>query len=268
MNRIRTALSAVALIAIVIAAVAGQIGAAPRVEAKWDGSPAVAAPQLALSAVTVIARKPTVSEILDIILNDRPESRGDSFAAGSDESHVARVLRDYTSDEKRAGRIAAALVREGRRKNVGLTLLLGVMLTENPWLDPRATSFVGARGLMQVMPFHAGKWGCGSGDLFDIESNICHGVAILADNLKGSKTLPEALLGYNGCVRGTNTPDCWRYPGTVFRHARNSAMKGGGTIPSGMMPFSYQATAPRRVSRGAQTVRRGNIMLPRELLVD
>ncbi len=248
MNRIRTALSAVALVAIVIAAVAGQMGAAPRVEAKWDGSPAVAAPHLALSAVTVIARKPTISEILDIILNDRPESRGDagtgSFAAGSDESYVARVLRDYTSDEKRAGRIAAALVREGRRKNVGSTLLLGVMLTENPWLDPRATSFMGARGLMQVMPFHAGKWGCGSGDLFDIESNICHGVAILADNLKGSRTLPEALLGYNGCVRGTNTPDCWRYPGTVFRHARSSAMKanGGGALPDGMTPFDYPAT--------------------------
>ena len=59
---------------------------------------------------------------------------------------------------------------------------------------------------MQVMPFHAGKWGCGSADLFDIESNICHGVAVLADNLRGAKTLPKALLGYNGCVRGTNTP--------------------------------------------------------------
>jgi soluble lytic murein transglycosylase-like protein len=95
-------------------------------------------------------------------------------------------------------------------------------LTENPGLDPKAKSFVGARGLMQVMPFHAGKWGCASPDLFDIESNICHGVAILADNLMQSRTLPQALLGYNGCVRGTNTPDCFRYPRKVYGQARKS----------------------------------------------
>lgn len=194
--------------------------------------PAVAVLSVPLAPAVVIARKPSLAEIVDLILGDRATDAGTvsadgKRASGSEEARIASVLRKYTTDSDRANRIAAALVREGHRRNIGSSLLVGVLLTENPDLDPRATSSVGARGLMQVMPFHAGKWGCGSGDLFNIESNICHGVAILADNLKGSKTLPAALLGYNGCVRGTNTPDCRRYPRIVYRLARKDpAAKG------------------------------------------
>lgn len=191
-----------------------------------------------LPPAVVVAERPTISEILDIILKERPTAaqlagnpRAGAFPAGSDEAHVASVLARYTRDEARVNQIAAALVREGRRRNVGSSLLVGVLLTENPWLDPRATSFVGARGLMQVMPFHAGKWNCGSRDLFDIESNICHGVAVLADNLGRSRSLPQALLRYNGCVRGTNTPDCGRYPSKVYRQARKSATADGQVRP-------------------------------------
>ena len=163
-----------------------------------------------LPAAVVVAKRPTLPDIVDLILGDRSTD-------GREQARIASVLGRYTSDADRANRIAAALVKEGRRRNIGSSLLLGVLLTENPDLNPRATSSVGARGLMQVMPFHAGKWGCGSTDLFDIESNICHGVAVLADNLRGAKTLPVALLGYNGCVRGT---DCRRYPRAVYRLAR------------------------------------------------
>lgn len=206
----------------------------------------------ALAPSLVVATRPTVSEILDLVLRERPTAAdlaggagAGAFPEGSDEAHVATVLRKYTSDGTRADQIAAALVKEGRRRKVGSSLLVGVLLTENPWLDPRATSFVGARGLMQVMPFHAGKWGCGSNDLFDIESNICHGVAVLAENLGRSKTLPQALLGYNGCVRGTNTPDCWRYPTKVFREAQKTVDRG-----EEIKPFSYVAARKTRSSGG------------------
>ena len=201
----------------------------------------------------MVATKPTLSEILDLILRERPTAadlangkvNGD-FPKGSDEAHIASILSRYTDDRDRVNRIAAALVKESRRRKIGSSLLVGVLLTENPWLDPRATSFVGARGLMQVMPFHAGQWGCGSSDLFDIESNICHGVAVLAENLGRSKTLQQALLGYNGCVRGTNTPDCWRYPAKVFREARKT------TTPDGdVKPFSAVAATRGRKSAGS-----------------
>lgn len=180
-----------------------------------------------LSPVAVIARRPSIEEIIDLVLRERPVAAevpaapagNAGFPEGSDEAYVAGFLGRKSTNTALIHRIAAAIVKEGRRRNVGSQLLVGVMLTENPWLDPRATSPVGARGLMQVMPFHAGKWGCGSADLFDVESNICHGVAVLADNLSHSRSLPQALWRYNGCVKGTNTPDCWKYPRAVFKRA-------------------------------------------------
>ncbi|MDP9177026.1 MAG: lytic transglycosylase domain-containing protein [Gemmatimonadota bacterium] len=200
--------------------------------------------ELRVSPVVVVARRPTVNEILDLILGDRGDSTvavnaasGAALPAGSDEARIAALLRKRTRDPDRANRVATALVREARRANIGATLLVGVLLTENPDLEPRATSSVGARGLMQVMPFHAGQWGCSSSDLFDIDANICHGVKILADNLKRSRNLPTALQRYNGCVRGTNTPDCHRYAGKVYRSARRTAVGLDGKVTA-LTPFS------------------------------
>ncbi len=268
MKRFRAALVGMALAIVATAIVAGhwEFAETPRLPAALVDAP------IRMPAAVVRATPPSVSDLVDIILGDRgssssPANGGDgALASGSEEQRVARVLRRYTKDTRRADRIATALVSEGRRRNVGSTLIVGVLLTENPWLDPRATSFMGARGLMQVMPFHSGQWGCASSDLFDIEANMCHGVAILAQNIRQARTLPEALLGYNGCVRGTNTPDCWRYPSKVFRLARMDAAAGG--TPYDLIPFTTRSLGPRKVRNGAPVVRRGNILLPRELLVE
>jgi soluble lytic murein transglycosylase-like protein len=137
---------------------------------------------------------------------------------------VAYSLRKYTNDTVLARRIASAIVVQGGKKNIDPALLVGVVLTEDAKLDPNARSFVGARGLMQVMPFHAGKWkGCSSADLFAIDSNICHGVSILADLIKRSPSVASALQRYNGCVRGTNTPNCHTYSGKVLKFAEQAA---------------------------------------------
>jgi soluble lytic murein transglycosylase-like protein len=136
---------------------------------------------------------------------------------------VAAVLRLHTRDPAHAERVARALVYEGGRRNIDPALLIGVLLTEEATLNPRARSSVGARGLMQVMPFHSGKYGCSSPDLFNVEANICHGVAILAEYMGRSQTIERALLRYNGCVRGTNTPNCHTYPDKVFRYSRQAA---------------------------------------------
>jgi hypothetical protein len=136
---------------------------------------------------------------------------------------IGQVLRRYTRDGNLADRIATALVNEGTRKHINPVLLVGVVLTENAKLQPAARSNVRATGLMQVMPFHSGKWGCGSGDLVNVESNICHGTSILADLMKRKGSLRSALQGYNGCVRGTNTPHCSTYTGKVLSFANQTS---------------------------------------------
>lgn len=144
--------------------------------------------------------------------------RPGSLAAG-----IGQVLRRYTRDGNLADRIATAIVNEGNRKNINPILLVGVVLTENAKLQPAARSNVRATGLMQVMPFHSGRWGCGSADLVNVESNICHGTSILADLMKRKKSLRSALQGYNGCVRGTNTPHCHTYTGKVLSFANQTS---------------------------------------------
>lgn len=131
---------------------------------------------------------------------------------------IGEFLGRYTKDRGIAFRVADALVSEGHKQNISPELLVGVVLTEDPDLDPRARSHVGARGLMQVMPFHSGKWGCGSNDLYNIESNICHGVRILKQAIEEAPNMRVALLRYNGCVRGRNTHDCHLYDDKVLGH--------------------------------------------------
>jgi soluble lytic murein transglycosylase-like protein len=136
---------------------------------------------------------------------------------------IGEVLNQYTHDRALAFRIADAIVDQAQKENLDPALLVGVLLTEDATLDPRARSSVGARGLMQVMPLHSGKWGCGSKDLFDVEVNICHGVQILKAAIDGAPNTRVALLRYNGCVRGRNTPNCHTYDDKVLRHAGRAA---------------------------------------------
>ena len=147
---------------------------------------------------------------------------------------IERVLLGYRSDDPQlVRRVAVALVREARRTELEPRLLLAVLLVENPWIDPSAKSFVGAQGLMQVMPFHRGQWKPCEPRLDDIDANICHGAQIFAWNLKATKgNVDKALLRYNGCVRGTNTPDCHQYPNHVYARAGRASVLAwrGGTM--------------------------------------
>ncbi len=137
---------------------------------------------------------------------------------------VSRVLRQYRDDPALTDRIAAAVVREAKATDLEPRLLLGVLLVENPWLDPSARSFVGAVGLMQVMPVHAGGWQCGS-NLESIDTNICLGARVFAQNLdRTGGDIRAALLRYNGCVTGSNTPDCRKYPSRVLARAGSPAV--------------------------------------------
>ncbi len=162
-----------------------------------------------------VLRKPAAGITLAGAIIEAP-----SFAREA--ARISGVLSRYTADKGAADRIAGAIVDESNRRNLDPALLVGVLLTEDATLDTTARSFVGARGLMQVMPTHAGKWGCSSSNLFSIESNICHGASILQDNVRNSSSMRAALLRYNGCVHGSNTPGCHNYPDKVMRAANRT----------------------------------------------
>lgn len=150
----------------------------------------------------------------------------DQALQGVDELYVDEVkpleetILKYRNDERLARRIGTALVREAHRTGLSPEVLLAVMLVENPWIEPSARSPVGAQGLMQVMPLHQGKWKACPGTLDDIESNICYGAQIFRDYLRQAGNIEGALLRYNGCVKGTNTPNCHLYPSQVFARVR------------------------------------------------
>jgi soluble lytic murein transglycosylase-like protein len=132
---------------------------------------------------------------------------------------LARVFFSRTRERDFSERLARAIVKEANYLQVEPSLLAGVLLTENAPLDVRARSSQGAIGLMQVMQFHAGEYDCDSADLLQVEANICHGARVLGYYLKRTGNLRRALLRYNGCVSGTNTPNCRRYPTKVLRTA-------------------------------------------------
>jgi soluble lytic murein transglycosylase-like protein len=130
---------------------------------------------------------------------------------------LARLLRRRNPEPEMAGRMARAILVEAKRLKVAPSLLAAVLLIENPRLQAEAVSSQGAMGLMQVMPFHAGEFGCASVDLLEVEANICHGARVFGRYLKRAATIEGALLRYNGCVKSINTPNCQRYPAKVLR---------------------------------------------------
>ena len=129
---------------------------------------------------------------------------------------VEKVLRRRGVSRSMAKQIARPLVEEADNKNVDPALVVAVLIVESGG-KATARSSVGARGLMQVMPGWVGTWrNCGR-DLYDIKDNLCNGTSILAWYIQQHGTEREALLGYNGCVRGTNTPNCHTYPDKIWR---------------------------------------------------
>ena len=134
----------------------------------------------------------------------------------------------------RALGLADVAVREAYRRQVPPALVLGVLLTENDELRSTARSRQGALGLMQI---HPGPWRSALGDLFgrnlrNDTTNLRYGIYILShlSRRTAERTLDmtthwrSALLRYNGCVTGRNTPDCQRYPDVVRREVQRRAL--------------------------------------------
>jgi soluble lytic murein transglycosylase-like protein len=147
---------------------------------------------------------------------------------------VADLMRTGRLNAERAESLATYAVREAYRKKVPPALVFGVMMTENAEFRSTARSNVGAVGLMQI---HGKAWVPTLGKRFgtnlrDDRTNVRYGVHILSYYLRTSSeqvastdgALRKGLLRYNGCVRGTNTKGCHRYPDKVMRAVERYAV--------------------------------------------
>ena len=177
------------------------------------------------AAAAAPARRPAPAKPAKPAKPRRPKAAVDSAAleralvARRAHAPLARALVRHNASPELADRIAEAVVRESRRLRLSPSLVAGVLLVENRRLDTTAVSSAGALGLMQVMPLHAGGWGCESDNLRELEANICHGTRILKRDVRRSSTLNVALRRYNGCVASAATPRCRRYPARVLAAA-------------------------------------------------
>ena len=191
-------------------------------------------------------RQPTVSRLLSGAWRDSAYRRSPwiqdttdaALATAQFEADQRAFAEDLLAtgqvDADRARELASFAVREAYVRRVPPALVLGVMLTENRTLASTARSNVGAVGLMQI---HPPAWKRSLGKLFgtnlrDDETNLRYGVFILShylrrarDPMGGGEAWRYGLLRYNGCVRGTNTRNCQRYPdivkARVQEHARS-----------------------------------------------
>jgi soluble lytic murein transglycosylase-like protein len=173
---------------------------------------------------TTMLRAPWLSVSSAVALRS-PQFLADRQAFADD---LLRTGKVYSG---RAWEIADIAVREAYMRRVPPALVLGVMLTENDELKSTARSSVGAVGLMQV---YQRPWQ-GLGKLFGTNlksdsTNLKYGIYILSflANEAGRDSDREtawrsALLHYNGCKNGTNTPNCFTYPDVVRRNVVRSA---------------------------------------------
>jgi soluble lytic murein transglycosylase-like protein len=191
--------------------------AAPRVPVAGPRVP-VAVPRSAVARKASVRKPRPVAPV-------HPRTARDSAAMESVVTRrlahrpLATALARRIRNPELAERVASAVVYEAGRAHISPSVLAAVLLIENAPFDTSAVSSEGAIGLMQVMPMHVGNYRCLSGDLLNVEANICHGARLLQMHVRRTKSLEAALRRYNGCVSGRNTPRCQRYPGRVMRTA-------------------------------------------------
>ena len=126
----------------------------------------------------------------------------------------ARLSR-YVPDERERRRLLTHIQYETVRAGLDTQMVLGLIEVESAFRQ-YAISGVGARGLMQVMPFWQRYIGRSSHNLFDIRTNLRYGCTILRyyrDRENGNMT--RALARYNGSL-GQN-----KYPNAVYGAWRN-----------------------------------------------
>jgi soluble lytic murein transglycosylase-like protein len=204
---------------IIVATVSAIVFSVRHVNPIFSGQPTVAASltkalPIAKAAFPAAGPKDT-SQLAQLMASPQFEKDRKAFAAD--------LVATGRMNQARADSIAYYAVRESYRNGIPPAVVFGVLLTENARFVSGAMSNVGAVGLMQVYPkvwlkALSAKFGS---DLASDSTNLKYGIYILKQYVKSdsgavtSNDAAKGLLRYNGCVHGTNTPNCKTYPNKV-----------------------------------------------------
>ncbi len=214
-------------IAAIIVLVAGIVFAVSHERPIFAGQPTVVqslAQRVPLTKPLLLPKAAADTGRLAVLLAS-PQFAADSANFAADLVRTGHVL------PARADSIAYYAVREAYVDGIPPAVIFGVMLTENALFISNALSNVGAVGLMQVYPkiwlkALGNRFGT---DLSSDSTNVKYGVYILSEYIKhtGNQVtagdVQKGLLKYNGCVKGTNTPNCRTYPTKVKNYVERQA---------------------------------------------
>ncbi|WP_174872923.1 lytic transglycosylase domain-containing protein [Vogesella oryzae] len=122
-------------------------------------------------------------------------------------AEMSRRLQSRLPDQWMRERLLTAVQYEATRAGLDPQLVLGLIQVESGF-NKYAISPVGARGLMQVMPFWVRNIGAANHNLFDLTTNLRYGCTILRHYLDMENgNLFRALGRYNGSLGQAEYPN-------------------------------------------------------------
>lgn len=136
----------------------------------------------------------------NIHLTDQPRKRAEGFdllwRSGNDPRYADSFSRiNLKSFKQNRARYSSMIAKVAKRANLSPELLHAVVRAESAY-DPKALSKKGARGLMQLMPATADRYGVS--DSWDPEQNLDGGARYLRDLLDMfDQDLKLAVAAYN-----------------------------------------------------------------------
>jgi len=159
-----------------------------------------------LWAPAALSAPPVDPELLTMLRHAVNESRSfsDRFDAQVWLLDMSQRLASRIKDPAARLLFLKTLHHESTRAGLKPELVLAVVHVESNF-DRFAISRVGARGLMQIMPFWLRELGRGDDNLFELQTNLRYGCTILKHYIdKENGNLRRALARYNGSL-GRNT---------------------------------------------------------------
>jgi len=148
------------------------------------------------------------------IISESLESEYQAFVRTNiDIAPLTKAINVYTHNTIKSRSFAEIVVMAAHNENLDPWLVFAVISKESSF-NPLAKSYVGAKGLMQIMPFWKDEIGHKSDDLFNPHTSIAYGTQILRHYINRYGAIDKALAAYNG------SKGSMKYPNAVMKKLR------------------------------------------------